>query len=212
MYDLWFWHEGNIQGSGRKFLGHFKRHFGPQIWSESFKQSYQANKAKMWVLSHVCLSVLVCAIDVWSRSSFPVTTCAFPQCWCWQNNRSYAEDSLLTNYNQTHFCCKCGLIREIWTCLIDFLFWFCDTKWRLKSPRNFRPPPWLLPVWMQRWRESLLLEKGTPNLAVFPDPVPHPVQAVLISAKHLQGLEWSAREHCVNQYSLNSSLPTPPPR
>ena len=29
----------NIQGGGRKFLGHFNRHFGPQI-SESLKEGH----------------------------------------------------------------------------------------------------------------------------------------------------------------------------
>ena len=31
---------GNMHGHGRKFLGHFKRHFGPQISSESLKQGH----------------------------------------------------------------------------------------------------------------------------------------------------------------------------
>ena len=31
---------GNIQGDGRKFLGHFIRHFGPQISSESLRQGH----------------------------------------------------------------------------------------------------------------------------------------------------------------------------
>ena len=32
------WGSYYIQGDGRTFLGHFKRHFGPQISSESLKQ------------------------------------------------------------------------------------------------------------------------------------------------------------------------------
>ena len=40
----------NIQGDGRKFLGHFRRHCGSHISSESFKQghdSYLVNEANI---------------------------------------------------------------------------------------------------------------------------------------------------------------------
>ena len=56
---------------------------------------------------HICLSECLCAIDVWSRSSFRVTPCRLPQCWCRQSNWSCTELSPFTDCNKTHFSCKC---------------------------------------------------------------------------------------------------------
>ena len=70
--------QGNIQGSTRKFLGHFRCYSGSQISSESSREKFATEK---WVWSRMCLSVCVCAIDVWSRSSFRVTTCTLLPSW-----------------------------------------------------------------------------------------------------------------------------------
>ena len=91
---------------------------------------------------HICLSVCLCAIDVWSRSSFRVTPCRLPLCW--QNNWLCTEISHFTDYNKTHFCRK-FLIHSL---NMKPLYWFkwCKwLKWHLKSPRNFRSPPRILP-------------------------------------------------------------------
>ena len=41
-----------------------------------------------------------------------------------------------------------GFIHYLWPCLVDSDD-IRDLKWRLKCPRNFRPPPWTkqLPIW-----------------------------------------------------------------
>ena len=74
---------------------------------------------------HICLSVCLCAIDVWSRSSFRVTPCRLPQCWCGQNNWSCPEISPFTDCNKTHFCCK------FWIQSLDMkpFYWFRWYKW-----------------------------------------------------------------------------------
>ena len=92
---------------------------------------------------HICLSVYLCAIDVWSRSSFRVTPCRLPQCWCRQNNWSCTEISPFTDCNKTHFCCK------FWIHSLDmklfYRFKWCKwPKMAFKCPRNFCPPPWIL--------------------------------------------------------------------
>ena len=105
-----FHHHHNIQGSSRKFLEHYERHFRSQVSPESSKQSYQANNAKIcnkkWVY-HVCLfGVLVrhwrlitkLLVSEWHRARLPR-----------QNNRSCTADSPFTDCNQTHFCLKCWL-------------------------------------------------------------------------------------------------------
>ena len=59
----------NIQGDGRKFLGHFKRHFMSQIPSESSKQGHikriKPNFAAKIEFYHICVfqcfHVCVCA-------------------------------------------------------------------------------------------------------------------------------------------------------
>ena len=82
----------------------------------------------MWLKSefyHICLSVCLCAIDIWSRSSFRVTPCRLPQCWCRQNNWSYTEISPLTDCNKTHFCCKFG----IHSLDMKPFYWFKWYKW-----------------------------------------------------------------------------------
>ena len=38
---------GNIQGDGRKFLGHFKRHLGPQISELTQTGSFLTNEANI---------------------------------------------------------------------------------------------------------------------------------------------------------------------
>ena len=105
----------HIQGGGRKFLGHLKCRFGSQISLESFRQSYQANKAKTCnkkvFLSRLCLLVFVYAIEFWSRSNFPVTTCThfFNADASKTIDRVLNWDSSFTDCNQTHLCCKCWL-------------------------------------------------------------------------------------------------------
>ena len=66
------------QGGTRKFLGHFKCYSGSQISSESSRQKFATEN---WVWSRMCLSVCVCAFDVWSRSSFRVTTGTLLPSW-----------------------------------------------------------------------------------------------------------------------------------
>ena len=74
---------------------------------------------------HICLSVCLCAIDVWSRSSFRVTPCRLLQCWCRQNNWSCTAISPFTDCNKTHFCCK------FWIHSLDMkpFYWFKWYKW-----------------------------------------------------------------------------------
>jgi len=83
---------------------------------------------KAWLKSefyHICLSVCLCAIDVWSRSSFRVTQCWLPQCWCLQNNWSCTEISPFTDCNKTHFCCKF----VIHSLDMKPFYWFQWYKW-----------------------------------------------------------------------------------
>ena len=83
---------------------------------------------KVWLKSefhHICLSVCLCATDVWSRSSFRVTQCRLPQCWCRQNNWPCTEISPFTDCNKTHFCYKCVIH------ILDMkpFYWFKWYKW-----------------------------------------------------------------------------------
>ena len=91
-----------------------------------FEMGVKSQKA--WLkkeFHHICLSVCLCAIDVWSRSSFRVTSCRFPQCWCRQNNWSCTEISPFTDCNETHFFCK------FWIQSLDMqpFYWFKWYKW-----------------------------------------------------------------------------------
>ena len=77
---------------------------------------------------HICLSVCLCAIGIWSRSSLRVTQCRLPQCWCRQNNWSCTEISPFTDCNKklkNHFCCK------FWNHLLYMkpFYWFKWYKW-----------------------------------------------------------------------------------
>jgi len=72
---------------------------------------------------HNCFSACLCAIDVWS--SFRVTPCRLPQCWCRQNNWSCTEISPFTGCNKTHFCCKC-LIHSL---DVKPFYWSKSYKW-----------------------------------------------------------------------------------
>ena len=74
---------------------------------------------------HICLSVCLCAIDVWSWSSFRVTPCRLLQCWCRQNNWSCTEISPFTDCNKTHFCCE-YLIHSL---DMTPFYWFKWYKW-----------------------------------------------------------------------------------
>ena len=49
-----------------------------------------------------------------------------------------------TNITKLTFCCRFGFIRFKWLG-IDDSDNVCDLKWRVKCPRNFRPPPCVLP-------------------------------------------------------------------
>ena len=53
------------------------------ILSAMLGHKYHQNhpETEMWVWSHLCLSVCVRAIDVWSRPSFRVTTCTLSPSW-----------------------------------------------------------------------------------------------------------------------------------
>ena len=64
-------------------------------------------------------------LDVWSRSSFRVTGCWLPQCWCRQNNWSCTEISPFTDCNKTHFCCKF----VIHSLDMKPFYWFQWYKW-----------------------------------------------------------------------------------
>ena len=84
------------------------------------------NVLEMGVKSHeASLSVCLCAIDIWSRSSFRVTPCRLPQCWCRLNNWSCTEISPFTDCNKTHFCCK------FWIHSLDMkpFYWFRWYEW-----------------------------------------------------------------------------------
>ena len=74
---------------------------------------------------HICLSICLCAIDIWSRSSFRVTPCRLPQCWCRQNNWLCTEISPFTDCSKTHFCCK-FLVHSI---DMKPFYWFKCYKW-----------------------------------------------------------------------------------
>ena len=55
--------DGNIQGGGRKCLGHFKRHFGSQIHHSS-QQSHQANKAKFATTKNEFYHIILCHLVI----------------------------------------------------------------------------------------------------------------------------------------------------
>ena len=83
---------------------------------------------KAWLKSefhHICLLVCLCAIDIWSRSSFRVTPYRVPHCWCRQNNRSCTEICPFTDCNKTHFCCNCF----IHSLVMKPFYWFKWDKW-----------------------------------------------------------------------------------
>ena len=103
-----------------------------------------------WKVSFITFCLLVClwAIAGWSRSSFGATLCAQASsvlCWCPQNNWSCTEISpfSFTDCNKTHLCYN-FFIPSICSGFID-LNDTNESKWHLKCPRNFRPPPWILP-------------------------------------------------------------------
>ena len=102
---------------------------------------------KAWLKSefyHICLSVYLCTTDVWSRSSFWVTLCRLPQCWCKTIDYVLKFYFLQTNIViKLTFVANFGFIHKIWGRIID-LNDISDSKWHAKCPRNFRPPPWIL--------------------------------------------------------------------
>ena len=71
----------------------------------------------------MCLSVCLCAIDVWSRSSFRVTPCRLPQCWCRQNNDRVLKSHLLQTVN--------SLLLHVCDHSLDMkpFYWFKWYKW-----------------------------------------------------------------------------------
>ena len=75
-----------------------------------------------WLKSEFYHIYVLCAIGVRSRSSFRVTPCRLPWCWCRQNNWSCTEISPFTDCNETHFFCK------FWIQSLDMqpFYWF---KW-----------------------------------------------------------------------------------
>jgi len=106
--------KGNVQRSGRKFLGHFIRHFRSQI-SESSKQGQIkrvnpkcVKKEEKFYHIILCLSVDVCTFqysNIWSRSSFWVTVqpCTLSDSWvlivwCRQNNQSVNHHHVLRSH------------------------------------------------------------------------------------------------------------------
>ena len=75
---------------------------------------------------YICIfqSVFVCAIDVWSRSSFPVSTCTILQCWCRQNKSIvyWTETHLLQTVIKLTFVANVGYIRLIvWLTFMIFV-------------------------------------------------------------------------------------------
>ena len=52
--------------------------------------------------------------------------------------------SPFTDCNKTHFCCKFVIHSLDTSCLTD-LNDVRDSKWHVKCPRNFQPPPLILP-------------------------------------------------------------------
>ena len=85
---------------------------------------------------HICLSVCLCTTDVWSRSSFWVTLCRLPQCWCRRNNWSCTEISPFTDCSKTHFCCK-SLIHSLDMKPFYWLKWYKWLKMAFKMSQEF---------------------------------------------------------------------------
>ena len=130
----WKWKGGQLLESRASVLDYFQR-------SEIY-----ATKGEF---DHICVFPYerVCAIDVWSRSSFQVTTCKLPQCWCRQNSRSCTDDLLFTDCecNQTNF-------RTFWLHLLHmnlfhWFYWYnLWPKVVFKMSQDFRPPPSVLTI------------------------------------------------------------------
>ena len=101
-----------------------------------------------WILSHLCLLVCSCAIDVWSRSSFRVIKyCA--------GFLGADVGKTINRVLKTHLIVLQIVIKLTFVAnSLDFFIryeavWLISmiraSKWRLKCPKNFRPPPWILP-------------------------------------------------------------------
>ena len=118
---------GNIQGGGRKFLGHLIRHCRSRISSESSKRGHTKRiNTTVSTKSEFCsifLSFIVRMIlsDIRSGSSFRVTLHASQVQMSAKKSIVYSPIS------------KCWL-HSLDMTLFEWLGWYCGTKWRLKCP------------------------------------------------------------------------------
>ena len=90
----------------------------------------------MSFITFVSFSICLCAFDVWSRSSFRVTHCRLPRCWCRQNNWSCTENSPFTDCNKTHFFCKFW-IHSLDMKPFDWFEWYMWLKMAFKMSQEF---------------------------------------------------------------------------